>query len=145
LADSATLVPLPINALSITAFVVLIARLIETEPAKALPVCEVSTASAAEAEIEAKEAVLELKRGIFKRKRSLQANNYASAQDIETAQAEFNVAEQDVAAAKFNRRMAELELQRSQATLEQRIIRSPIDGVVVKRTLGPGEYVHPEG
>src|SRR5262249_31802780 len=41
--------------------------------------------------------------------------------------------------------MAELELQRSQATLEQRTIRSPIDGVVVKRTLGPGEYVHQEG
>jgi RND family efflux transporter MFP subunit len=96
------------------------------------------------AEIEAKQAVLELKRGILARKRSLQANSYASAQDIETAQAEFNVAEQDLAAAKFNRRIAELELQRSQATLEQRTIRSPVDGVVVKRSLGPGEYVHQE-
>ena len=96
-------------------------------------------------EIEAKQAVLELKRGIHARKQRLKANNYASAQDIETAEAEFNVAAQDLAAAKSNRRIAELELQRSQALLEQRIIRSPIDGVVVKRSLGPGEYVHPEG
>jgi RND family efflux transporter MFP subunit len=96
------------------------------------------------AEIEAKQAVLELKRGILARKRSLQASSYASAQDIETAQAEFHVAEQDLAAARSNRHIAEIELDRARATLEQRTIRSPVDGVVVKRVLGPGEYVHQE-
>ena len=30
----------------------------------------------------------------------------------------------------------------SPATLEQRIIRSSIDGIVTQRALGPGEYVH---
>jgi RND family efflux transporter MFP subunit len=94
------------------------------------------------AEIEAKQAVLEQKRAVLKRKLSLQQNNIASSQDVETAQAEFNVAEQDLKLARLNRHMAQLELRRSQATLEQRMIRSPIDGIVVQRALGPGEYVH---
>jgi RND family efflux transporter MFP subunit len=96
------------------------------------------------AEIEAKQAVLDQKKGVLNRKLGLQRSSYASAQDIETAQAEYNVAEQDLALAKLNRRMAELDLRRTEAALEQRTIRSPIDGVVVKRSLGPGEYVHQE-
>ncbi len=40
--------------------------------------------------------------------------------------------------------LAQLELDRARAQLEQRIIRSPIDGVVTERLLGPGEYVHPD-
>ena len=97
------------------------------------------------AEIAGKEAIVEQKRGVYTRKKSLQANNYASVQDIETGRAEFEVAEQDLTVAKVNQRLAELELQRSKALLEQRVIRSPIDGIVIKRTLGPGEYVHQEG
>lgn len=96
------------------------------------------------AEIEAKRAVLEQKRGVLARKVSLQRNNVGSAQDTETAQAEFNVAQQEVATALLNRRMAELELQRSRIALGQRTIRSPIDGIVTKRALGPGEYVTQE-
>jgi RND family efflux transporter MFP subunit len=95
------------------------------------------------AEIEAKKAVLELKRGVLARKTILQ-RSYAAPQEFENAQAEFNVAVQDVASAELNHRMAELELRRSRAALEQRTIRSPIDGIVVKRTLGPGEYVSQE-
>ena len=40
--------------------------------------------------------------------------------------------------------MAQLELARARAELEQRVIRSPIDGVVTERLLGPGEYGHPD-
>jgi multidrug efflux pump subunit AcrA (membrane-fusion protein) len=39
-----------------------------------------------------------------------------------------------------NKRLAELELQRAAAELSQRIIRSPINGVVVERMLSPGEF-----
>jgi RND family efflux transporter MFP subunit len=70
--------------------------------------------------------------------------SFAAPQDIENAQAEYNVAVQDVASAELSRRMAELELKRSKATLEQHTIRSPIDGIVMKRSLGPGEYVNQE-
>jgi RND family efflux transporter MFP subunit len=96
------------------------------------------------AELEAKQAVLEQRRSVLTRKLGLQRNNYASPQDIDNAQADYNVAVQDVALATINRRLAELELQRSRASLEQRTIRSPIDDIVVKRALGPGEYVHQE-
>jgi RND family efflux transporter MFP subunit len=96
------------------------------------------------AEIEAKEAVQEQKRGVLSRKLVLQRSTYAGAQDVENAQADFNVAEQDLAIAKLNHRMAELELDRTRAVLEQRTIRSPIDGIIVTRALGPGEYVHQE-
>lgn len=96
------------------------------------------------AEIEAKQAMLEQKSGVFKRKSELQSHNIASAQDVETAQAEYNVAKQEVALAELNKKMAELELGRARALLEQRTIRSPIDGVVVERALGPGEYVRPD-
>jgi RND family efflux transporter MFP subunit len=100
--------------------------------------------AASTAEIESKQAVLELKKSVLARKISLQRTNFASAQEAETAQAEFNVAQQDVATAQLNRRMAELELHRSRAALELRTIRSPIDGIIVKRALGPGEYVSQE-
>ncbi len=96
------------------------------------------------AEIQSKEAVLELKRGVLARKVSLQQRSAASPQDIDIAQAEYNVAVQELAAANLNHHMAALDLDRAKAELEQRTIRSPIDGVVVKRTLGPGEYVHQE-
>ena len=97
--------------------------------------------AASTAEIEAKQALLDQKSGVYKRKVELQTHNISSTQDVETAQAEFNVAKQDLALARLNRRMAELELSRSRALLEQRTIRSPIDGIVVQRSLGPGEYV----
>jgi RND family efflux transporter MFP subunit len=101
--------------------------------------------AASTAEIESKEAVLELKKTTLARKLGLKNSGVLSAQqDIDQAQAEFNVAQQDVVSAKLNRQMAELELQRSRTTLEQRTIRSPIDGIITKRTLGPGEYVYQE-
>ena len=96
------------------------------------------------AEIEAKQAILEQKRGIMSRKRGLQKSSIVSSQDSETAEAEFNVAGQELSLAKLNKRMAEIELGRTQAQLDQRTIRSPIDGIVTRRTLGPGEFVNPE-
>jgi RND family efflux transporter MFP subunit len=94
-------------------------------------------------EIEAKKAVVDLKRGVLARKVSLQ-KSYASAQDIEIAQAEYNVAIQELAEATVSHHVAQLDLNRAKAALEIRTIRSPIDGVIDKRALGPGEYVHQE-
>ncbi|MDR3372599.1 MAG: efflux RND transporter periplasmic adaptor subunit [Ancalomicrobiaceae bacterium] len=95
-------------------------------------------------EIEAKQAILEQKSGIVARKRGLQKSAIVSSQDFENAQAEYNVATQELSLAQLNKKMAEIELARTQAQLEQRTIRSPIDGIVTRRTLGPGEYVSPE-
>jgi RND family efflux transporter MFP subunit len=97
--------------------------------------------AASTAEIESKQATLDQKSGVYKRKLDLQTHNVTSAQDVETAQAEYNVAKQELELARLNRQMAELEAKRLRALLEQRTIRSPIDGIVVQRSLGPGEYV----
>jgi RND family efflux transporter MFP subunit len=51
------------------------------------------------------------------------------------------VAESELDQAEVNLKMARLEMTRANEILRQRTIRSPIDGVVVERTLGPGEYV----
>ncbi|MCP5089443.1 MAG: HlyD family efflux transporter periplasmic adaptor subunit [Gammaproteobacteria bacterium] len=43
--------------------------------------------------------------------------------------------------ARFQRQLAKLELDRTEAILEQRTIRSPMDGVIIERVLSPGEFV----
>jgi RND family efflux transporter MFP subunit len=53
------------------------------------------------------------------------------------------VAEADLLLAHENKQLAGLELRRAEALLERRTIRSPIDGVVVRRILSPGEYADP--
>jgi hypothetical protein len=50
------------------------------------------------------------------------------------------VAENELDEAKVNLQMAQTEVVRAREILNQRIVRSPIDGVVMARTLGPGEY-----
>jgi RND family efflux transporter MFP subunit len=62
----------------------------------------------------------------------------------ETA-AEANVAEQDLLREKQDRELAKLELERSQAALDQRTIRSTIDGIVTEKKLSAGEFVNQEG
>jgi RND family efflux transporter MFP subunit len=96
------------------------------------------------AEIEAKQAVLEQKAGVMRRKLELEQQHVGSSQDAENARADFNVAKQELALAGLNHKMSQIELERSQAELELRTIRSPIDGIVTQRSIGPGEYFHQE-
>jgi RND family efflux transporter MFP subunit len=62
----------------------------------------------------------------------------STAEEAETAE---KVAEGDLREAEMNQELAQLEVARSNELLKLRTIRSPINGVVVERTLGPGEYV----
>jgi RND family efflux transporter MFP subunit len=100
--------------------------------------------SSSGAEIAAKQAVLEEKEGVLNRKTQLVKQYYSSVQDVDNAKADADVAKQEVALAKLNQQMAQIELQRSEAELALRTIRSPIAGIVTKRSLGPGEYVGQE-
>ena len=70
-----------------------------------------------------------------------QSNNIAP-QKLDEVRTNFRVAQQDMATAELNHQLAILDLARAQAQLSQRIIRSPVDGVVMQRSLGPGEFVH---
>ena len=73
---------------------------------------------------------------------SLLQNNNIARQKVDELRTNLRVAQQELQASLSAHRVAELDLQRAKALLEQKIIRSPIDGTVVSRLLGPGEYVH---
>jgi RND family efflux transporter MFP subunit len=64
---------------------------------------------------------------------------------FEEMRAEARIAEQDLLREQQDRRQSELELERSEATLEQRTIRSTIDGIVSEKHLSAGEFVNQEG
>jgi RND family efflux transporter MFP subunit len=59
---------------------------------------------------------------------------------LEEAEAESKVAQQQLNEAVLNREFARLEVLHAEEVLNQRTLRSPIDGVVVERLLVPGEY-----
>jgi RND family efflux transporter MFP subunit len=80
----------------------------------------------------------------YQRQTTLNKTQATPVQKFDQAFAEYQLALQEGERARMNHRLAQLELQRSQAVLQQRVIRSPIDGVVTQRTLGPGEYVSQE-
>jgi RND family efflux transporter MFP subunit len=61
----------------------------------------------------------------------------SAADEAETA---ARVAESEYEEAEVNLQLARLDLARAREVLKQRTIRSPINGVVVERKLGPGEY-----
>jgi RND family efflux transporter MFP subunit len=63
----------------------------------------------------------------------------------EELHAEAGVAEQELLREKQDRQLSQLELERSQATLDQRTIRSTIDGIVTEKKLAAGEFVNQEG
>ncbi len=71
----------------------------------------------------------------------LRKNDNIAISAADEALTQAKVAESELDQAKVNRSMARLELTRANEVLKQRTIRSPIDGVVIERTLGPGEYV----
>jgi RND family efflux transporter MFP subunit len=64
---------------------------------------------------------------------------------FEEIQAEARIAEQDLLREEQDRQNAQLELERSQATLDQRTIHSTIDGIVTEKKLSAGEFVNQEG
>jgi RND family efflux transporter MFP subunit len=64
---------------------------------------------------------------------------------FEEVRAEAKVAEQDLLREEQDRKLSQLELERSLAALEQRTIRSTIDGIVTEKKLSAGEFVNQEG
>lgn len=68
-----------------------------------------------------------------------------SAQDMEKVDTELALRRLELQAAEEEQRIAALELARVRALLAIRTIRSPVEGVVMERTLSPGEFVVDEG
>jgi RND family efflux transporter MFP subunit len=93
-----------------------------------------------ESAIKSAEARLLFLRSKYRRQNELHGKAIAALATLEEAEAEANVAAQQLNEAKLNMELAQLEVQHSEQVVNQRTLRSPIDGVVVERLLVPGEY-----
>ena len=92
-------------------------------------------------ELKSAEARVELTRKKWERADELQKKNFVSANARDEAQAEYRLATEQLRAARENRRLAELDVNRAKEVLAQRSIRSPVNGVVVEVMLRPGELM----
>jgi RND family efflux transporter MFP subunit len=74
------------------------------------------------------------------RAKQLKRNDNIALSAADEAETAARIAESEAREAEVNLQLAQLELARASEVVKQRTIRSPIDGVVVARSLGPGEY-----
>ncbi len=95
-----------------------------------------------QSEIQAREADLELARVNMRRIEELVAKQMVPLQQLDEANAQLQVAQMAVRQANDNKSLYEREFERAQEIVEQRIIRSPIPGVVVELRAFPGEFVY---
>lgn len=79
----------------------------------------------------------------FSRRKELSSEDLVSEQDRDDAESEMKLAEHELQLARENRQMARLEWQQQASLLNLRVIRSPLDGVVVGQFLYPGEIIEP--
>jgi RND family efflux transporter MFP subunit len=86
------------------------------------------------------EARLHYLRSKHRRLNELHSKAVSSQASLEEADAQAKVAEQQLKEAELNREVAYLQIRHAEEVLNQRTLRSPIDGVVVDRLLVPGEY-----
>lgn len=91
------------------------------------------------AELRGAVAARELAQLRLDRARALKEQNYVSEQAVEQAEAEYKVANERLSQSRDALRTAARELSASSAQTEQRVLRSPFDGVVVERYANPGE------
>jgi RND family efflux transporter MFP subunit len=76
----------------------------------------------------------------LERQDNLRERGIVSEQVYEDAQVALQLSQAEVAIAESSSRLYTAELQRARALLELRNVRSPIDGVVVDKTLSAGEF-----
>ncbi len=74
------------------------------------------------------------------RQEKLRAGNIVAAASLDESETDARVAEMNAVDAHYNQELARQELKRAESQLLQRRIASPIDGVVVERTMSAGEY-----
>jgi len=91
-----------------------------------------------EGEIKLQKEKLAFARRMYKRVEELFNSEAISAEKKDQAATEVSLARARLQKAKENRMLARLELERAQAILDRRTIKSPISGVVVERFVSPG-------
>jgi RND family efflux transporter MFP subunit len=90
--------------------------------------------------IKSKQAQLEFLRRKHERAGELVGKKIVAEATFEEALANAEMAVQGVREAEVNQQIAVLEVKQAEAVVEQRTVRSPLDGVVTEVSLRPGEY-----
>jgi RND family efflux transporter MFP subunit len=90
--------------------------------------------------VKSAEARLKFLRHKHERLDELHTKFVSSLAALQEAEAEARVAEQQLKEAQLNKEIARLEVTYAEEVLNQRTLRSPINGVVIERLLVPGEY-----
>ena len=88
----------------------------------------------AEAGLASSQASLRLAQASLERNQKLVAQNYVSGLALDQSRREVDVAQANV-------KLAQAQLQTAQANLDNSVIRAPIDGVVIKRSIEIGQTV----
>lgn len=96
------------------------------------------------AAIDAQAAQVEMLDKQRSRQQQLFDRGVVSTDQLEKVGAELELARGQLRKAELDRELAGLELARAKAALDQRVIVSPIDGIVVDRNLSAGEYAYQE-
>lgn len=92
--------------------------------------------------IEIAEARVEVLRKQADRVTKLSERGLVADDVLESALADLEIAELELRQARLDQRLAELDLDRVAAQIERRETRSPIDGIVITKMIGPGEYTY---
>lgn len=87
-----------------------------------------------EASLASAQASLRLAQATYSRNQALVAQNYVSPLALDQSKREVDVAQANI-------KLALAQLERSQADLNNSVIRAPIDGIVIKRTIDLGQTV----
>jgi len=92
------------------------------------------------AQIDARKARVTAAERKFRRAEDLVDKNFISSEELEDAATELEVAERNLQEALESQQLAKLDLVRAKEQLALRVIKSPIDGVVVQTFLSGGEF-----
>jgi len=88
----------------------------------------------ARASVASAQASLRLAQASFERNKQLVAQNFVSSLALDQSRRELDVA-------RANQQLADAQLERALADVNNSVIRSPIDGVIIKRTIDLGQTV----
>lgn len=100
-------------------------------------------ASSSEA-IEAQRSRLDLVKRKLARAEPLAAKGITPQDKLDELNSELEIAQRDLNAETMKQHLAQIELQRTQATLDLRTIRTPLTGLVMDKNMSAGEFVNQE-
>jgi RND family efflux transporter MFP subunit len=116
-----------------------------TSKVEAETVALLATRAASDTVVAAQQARYNLFKKRYQRTKDLLARKVVPRERLEEVETDLTASLSELSRAQLDRAIARKELSRAKADLDLRVIRSPIDGIVVERRLNGGEYVSETG